>query len=101
MPGFLVQWRQKSFLGSKLKLGLRSIGSGQAGETAYTCVLKGRGRWWERVRNFLGGKNLSTWNVTWKKVLVIRVKVGSIEYNAMIVLRKYPSVLAGSWEGES
>ena len=66
-----------------------------------TCVLKGRGRWWERVRNFLGGKNLSTWNVTWKKVLVIGVKVGSSEYSAMIVLRKCPSVLAGSWEAEA
>lgn len=47
-----------------------------------TCVLRGRGRWWERVRNFLGGKDLSTWNVTQNKVLVIRAKRGSSEYNA-------------------
>ena len=61
-----------------------------------TCVLRGRGRWWERVRTVLGGKNVSMWNLTQNKALVLRMG-GSPEYRAATVPGMCPSFCRAGW----
>lgn len=60
------------------------------------CVLMGRERWGDRERKVLGGKDLTMWNLTQNKALVIRVG-GSPEYSAATVLRMCPWSCSAGW----
>lgn len=71
-------------------------GEDRAGEIAWPCVLRGRGRWGERVRNILRGEDLSMWNLTQNKALVVRVG-GSPEYSAATVLGTRPWPCHAGW----
>lgn len=96
LPGILIDSRQNSLLGSNLELAhCWSIGL-QMVRLSDTCVRRGRGRWWERVRNVLGGKDQSMWNLTQNKALVIRTG-GSSDYNAGTVLRLWPWSGSADW----
>lgn len=76
-----------------LLLGLRSI---KLVRLPDSCVLTGRKRWWKRERKVLGGKDLSIWNLTQNKALVIRVG-GSPEYIAATVLQMCPWSGSAGW----
>lgn len=87
MPGFLVHWQQKSLLGSELSWGSGASVPGKLVGLPDPCILRGKvvGK-----GEKLGEKNLNMWNVTQNKVLVIRAKGGSSEYNAETVPRICP-----------